>query len=49
MIEHGIFRAVLPEITDGTRFAALVAHEAAAAIPPDPIRRLAALLPPDAT
>lgn len=47
MIERGIFVPVLPEITDIARFAALAASEAAAGIAPDPIRRLAALLPPD--
>jgi poly(A) polymerase len=47
MVERGIFAPVLPEIGDPSRLAALVADEAAAAIPPDPIRRLAALLPPD--
>ncbi len=48
MVERGIFAPVLPEITDSTRLAALVADEAAAGIPRDPIRRLAALLPKDA-
>ena len=48
MIECGIFKPVLPEITDAARFAALAEHEAAARIAPDPIRRLAALLPVDA-
>lgn len=48
MIDHGIFRAVLPEITDAGALAALVAHESAANIPAEPIRRLAALLPPAA-
>ncbi len=46
MVAHGIWRPVLPEI-DGAavdRLAALAAHETAAAIPADPIRRLAALL-----
>ncbi len=47
MIECGIFAPVLPEITDASRLAALVADEAAAGIAPDPIRRLAALLPQD--
>jgi poly(A) polymerase len=45
MIERGIFRAVLPEIVDAAPLAALAAREAAAGIAPDPIRRLAALLP----
>jgi len=47
MVERGIFVPVLPEITDAARLAALVADEAAIAIAPDPIRRLAALLPRD--
>jgi len=47
MVERGIFVPVLPEITDAARLAALVADEAAVAIAPDPIRRLAALLPRD--
>jgi poly(A) polymerase len=47
MVERGIWRAVLPEIdADGVaRLAALVDHEHAAGIAPDPIRRLAALIP----
>jgi poly(A) polymerase len=45
MIAHGIFRPVLPEIDSADRLAALVAAEKAAAIEPEPIRRLAALLP----
>ncbi|MES3090042.1 CCA tRNA nucleotidyltransferase [Sphingomonas aerolata] len=47
MVERGIWRAVLPEIdADGVaRLAALVDHEQAAGIAPDPIRRLAALIP----
>lgn len=48
MIARGIFRAVLPEITASDRLAALAQREAAAGIAPDPIRRLAALLPGDA-
>ena len=47
MVERGIFAPVLPEITDSSRLAALVADEAAANIPPDPIRRLTGLLPQD--
>lgn len=47
MIEHGIFRPVLPEITSAGRLAALVDAEHNAGIAPHPIRRLAALLPPD--
>jgi poly(A) polymerase len=50
MEERGIFRAVLPEIDAAgvARLTALAAREDAAAIAPDAIRRLAALLPPDA-
>jgi poly(A) polymerase len=47
MIEQGIFRPVLPEITDASRFRALIEREKAASIAPDPIRALAALLPAD--
>ncbi len=49
MIERGIFVPVLPEITDAARLTALAAREADAGIAPDPIRRLAALIPTDAT
>ncbi len=47
MLEHGIFRAVLPEIVDDAadRLASLADREHAAAIAPDPIRRLAAIIP----
>jgi poly(A) polymerase len=48
MIARGILKPVLPEIEAADRLAALVAAEAAAGIAPDPIRRLAALLPADA-
>lgn len=46
MVEHGIWTPVLPEIDAAAveRLAALAASEATAAIAPDPIRRLAALL-----
>lgn len=47
MIERGIFAPVLPEVVSSDRLAALLASEAAAGIAPDPIRRLAALLPQD--
>jgi poly(A) polymerase len=47
MIDHGIFIPVLPEIDSAERLARLVGREAAAGIAPDPIRRLAALLPAD--
>ena len=46
MIGRGILRAVLPEITDAAPLAELTAREAAADVAPDPIRRLAALVPP---
>jgi poly(A) polymerase len=47
MVEHGIFRAVLPEIdaVGADRLAALAARENAAGIAPDAIRRLAAVIP----
>ena len=48
MIDHGIFRAVLPEIVDAAPFAELAEREAAAGIAPDAIRRLATLIPPAA-
>ncbi|HVF94345.1 MAG TPA: CCA tRNA nucleotidyltransferase [Sphingomonas sp.] len=46
MIHQGILRAVLPEIGSANRLAQLVERETASAIAPDPIRRLAALVPP---
>ncbi|MET3437528.1 poly(A) polymerase [Sphingomonas sp. 1185] len=50
LVEQGIFRAVIPEIDSAgaDRLARLAEAEAAAGIAPDPIRRLAALLPPEA-
>jgi len=48
MIERGIFRPVLPEITDADRLARLTMREADGFTPPNAIRRLAALLPADA-
>jgi poly(A) polymerase len=45
MLERGIFRPVLPEIADVTALEDLAAAEAAAGLAPDPIRRLAALIP----
>ena len=50
MVEQGILRPVLPEIgADGlARLRSLVERERAAGIAPEPLRRLAALLPPDA-
>ncbi|MEG3090435.1 CCA tRNA nucleotidyltransferase [Sphingomonas sp. PB1R3] len=50
MVEHGIFRAVLPEIDmEGVaRLRALAEREEQAGVAPDAIRRLAAMLPPNA-
>lgn len=45
MHERGIFEPVVPEIGGIDRLARLVAAEREAAIEPDPLRRLAALLP----
>ena len=49
MVGRGILKAVLPEIdADGVaRLEALVRRERAAGSPPESLRRLAALLPPD--
>ena len=49
MVEHDILKPVLPEIgLDGVeRLERLVAREAAVGLAPHPLRRLAALLPPD--
>jgi poly(A) polymerase len=47
MIERGILRPVLPEITEAAALDRLVSAERAAAVEPHPLRRLAALLPPD--
>ena len=50
MVGHGIFAPVLPEIDAACaeRLATLAAAEAAAQVTPDPVRRLAALIPADA-
>ncbi|WP_343528326.1 CCA tRNA nucleotidyltransferase [Sphingomonas sp.] len=50
MVEHGIFRAVIPEIdaSGSERLARLAEREAMAGVMPDAVRRLAALLPPEA-
>lgn len=48
MIERGIFLPVLPEIVSAERLAHLTDRETATGIAPDPIRRLAAVLPRDA-
>jgi poly(A) polymerase len=49
MVDHGILTPVLPEISkDGVeRLKRLVERELAAGLAPDPLRRLAALLPAD--
>lgn len=47
MIERGILEPVLPEIVSADLLAHTAAREAAARIAPDPIRRLAAVLPRD--
>lgn len=50
MIGHGILRAVLPEFdaAASAKLIDLIAAERATQTPPDPVRRLAALLPRDA-
>jgi poly(A) polymerase len=45
MLERGILNPVIPEIGNSRSLEALVAAERAAGIEPDPLRRLAALLP----
>lgn len=45
MVAHGLFVPVLPDIRATDRLAALVAAEVEADIAPDPLRRLAALIP----
>ena len=47
MHERGLFVPVVPEIGNVGRLAALIATEREATIAPDPLRRLAALLPSD--
>ena len=47
MLGCNLFAPVLPEIDKADRLAALVATEVEACIPPDPVRRLASLLPTD--
>ncbi|QDP20210.1 CCA tRNA nucleotidyltransferase [Sphingomonas xanthus] len=47
MHDKGLFVPVVPEIADVARLEALVAAEGSAGIKPDPLRRLAALLPRD--
>lgn len=50
MVDGGILLPVLPEVDAGgiDRLEALMTREAASGIAPSPVRRLAALLPPDA-
>jgi len=48
MLNAGILAPVLPEVADIDRLAQMVAAEQAAALPAEPLRRLAALLPSDA-
>ena len=45
MRERGIFAPVMPEVGGAERLEALVAAERSAGVSPDPLRRLAALLP----
>ena len=45
MVEQGIFKAMLPEITDAAPLVHLVAREEAQGVAGDPLRRLSALLP----
>lgn len=47
MLDRGLFVPVVPEIEETTRLEMLVAAEQDAGIGPDPLRRMAALLPPD--
>ena len=47
MRAHGILVPILPDARDPADLARLIAHEAAACVPCAPLRRLAALLPPD--
>ena len=47
MHERGLFAPVVPEVADVDRIGRLVAAERTAGIKADPLRRLAALLPPD--
>ena len=47
MLDRGLFAPVVPEIEDSARLAELVKAERAAGLASDPLRRLAALLPPD--
>ncbi|OYY68446.1 CCA tRNA nucleotidyltransferase [Sphingomonas sp. 28-63-12] len=47
MLANGILAPVLPEITSADRLIRVIAQEDQAGLAPDPIRRLAALLPDD--
>ena len=47
MYERGLFAPVVPEVSDVDRLGRLVSAERTAGFKPDPLRRLAALLPAD--
>ena len=47
MLDRGLFAPVVPEIEDAAPLAELVEAERAAGVAPDPLRRLASLLPPE--
>jgi poly(A) polymerase len=47
MVDHGIFRPVLPEIESADALTTLIEAERQAGIAPEAVRRLAALLPAD--
>lgn len=47
MHERGLLAPVIPEISEAERLSQLVAAERAAGVRPDPLRRMAALLPAD--
>lgn len=47
MVERGLFAPVVPEVSDVDRLGRLVAAERTGRIRPDPLRRLAAMLPPE--
>jgi poly(A) polymerase len=51
MVDKGLFRPIIPEIDaeGAARLIRLIAREAEAGVAPDGLRRLGALLPPDAT
>jgi poly(A) polymerase len=47
MIDHGIFKPVLPEIRDAAPMIQLIRRERSSDVAGDPLRRLAALIPAD--